>query len=98
MFRYEFVRDLKGELPSAHLQIHAHRSQVGFAMGMAAQRRAARRGSTGRGMTEEAELKRIHFPLGGSRFRPCLEDVLEMLVTEFDIDRTDAWEEALARG
>lgn len=98
LYRYDFVRDLKAVLPSAHLQIHAHRSQMGFAMGMAAQRQAARRGPTGKGMCEQAELKRLHFPLGGARFRPCLEDVLGMLVSEFDIDRAPGWEEVLEEG
>jgi hypothetical protein len=28
------------------------------------------------------ELERLHFPVGGKRFRPCLEDVVEMLIVE----------------
>lgn len=28
----------------------------------------------------------LHFPLGGTRFRPCFEDVLEMLIHEFHLD------------
>ena len=33
-------------------------------------------------------LLTLHFPLGGSRFRPCLEDLLEMLVSELGVDST----------
>lgn len=41
----------------------------------------------------------VHIPVGGSRFRPCLEDVLEMLIKEFGIDHADhGWRTALAEG
>ena len=30
-------------------------------------------------------LGKIHFPVGGWRFRPCLEDVMQMLIDEFDV-------------
>ncbi|NMO88209.1 hypothetical protein [Actinomycetospora sp. TBRC 11914] len=33
-------------------------------------------------------MSELHLPLGGPRFRPCLEDVLEMLVNEFGVECT----------
>lgn len=43
-------------------------------------------------------MHELHFPLGGHRFRPCLEDVLQMLVEEFGIDTADGALDALAAG
>jgi len=40
----------------------------------------------------------LHYPLGGERFRPCLEDFLEGMIHEFGIDAEEGWEEALASG
>ena len=37
----------------------------------------------------------LHFPLGGNLFRPGIEDVLEMLISEFGIDTTNNWKEYL---
>jgi hypothetical protein len=43
-------------------------------------------------------MRELHFPVGGPRFRPCLEDVLELLVVEFGVDCSDEGREALRRG
>jgi hypothetical protein len=43
-------------------------------------------------------MQDVHFPVGGPRFRPCLEDVLEMLIDEFGIDNAKESSNALARG
>lgn len=40
----------------------------------------------------------LHLPLGGPQFRPALEDVLEMLVVEFAIDRSPEWRASLREG
>jgi hypothetical protein len=40
----------------------------------------------------------LHFPVGGSRFRPSLEDVLDMLVRELGVDHQPEWRDALAAG
>jgi hypothetical protein len=39
-----------------------------------------------------------HFPLGGPRFRPCLEDILEMFAVELRVDCSAEGREALRRG
>ena len=41
-------------------------------------------------------LHMIHFPLGGARFRPCLEDVIELVIHEFGVDAQPGWEECVA--
>lgn len=39
----------------------------------------------------------LHFLVGGSRFRPGLEDILDMLVRELGVDHEE-WREALVSG
>jgi hypothetical protein len=56
--------------------------------------RPKKRWSTG----ETPRLAAFHFPLGGHRFRPCIEDVLQALIAEFDIDTVPGWESALRQG
>src|SRR5262249_4739271 len=43
-------------------------------------------------------LSVFHFPLGGHRFRPCLEDVLHALILEFGVDRQPGWKAAIEEG
>ena len=40
----------------------------------------------------------LHIPTGGSRFRPTLEDVLEMLIRDFKIDVLQTWKLGLSEG
>lgn len=83
LFRYEYVRSLSANLPSAHIQFHGIHPELEQAMkdcGDSTGRAKARR----RGL-KEARLTALHFPVGGPRFRPALEDVLEMLIEEFGV-------------
>jgi hypothetical protein len=97
LFRYEFDRAAYETVPTAHLQIHAHRDAFTWVM-----TRAGRRSKRARARAAETQktpsMHEIHFPLGGRRFRPALEDVLQMLVEEFGIDAVDDWRELLADG
>jgi hypothetical protein len=43
-------------------------------------------------------LAQLHFPVGGHRFRPCLEDVLQMLIFEFGLDTQPSWLTAVEKG
>lgn len=40
-------------------------------------------------------MEEVHFPVGGSRFRPTLEDVLQLLIEEFGVTAKDHWQVAL---
>lgn len=56
-------------------------------------------GSAAASDLESAETtRRIHLPTGGHRFRPALEDVLTMLVTDFAVEPRPGWERRLAEG
>ncbi len=83
LFRYEYDRDKVPTLPAAHIQFHGTHDGLEKAMaecGDSTYRAKARK----RGR-KQVRLEDLHFPVGGSRFRPTLEDVLEMLIEEFGV-------------
>ncbi|WFE51556.1 hypothetical protein [Micromonospora sp. WMMD1155] len=43
-------------------------------------------------------MAKFHFPLGGHRFRPCVEDVLQAVVEEFCVDAVEGWRSAVGEG
>lgn len=96
LFRYEYDRDAVDDMPAAHIQLHAHRDAFAHVMSKAgiSTARGKRRATLG----ELPRIADLHFPVGGHRFRPCIEDVLEMLVTEFGVDSTVSGRRALRDG
>ena len=40
---------------------------------------------------EAARMSRIHFPTGGHRFRPTIEDILQMIEEEFGAKPDPTW-------
>lgn len=83
LFRYEYERSISPTLPAAHIQFHGQHSELEQAMsdcGDSTQR--AKRRKNGK---KPALLSALHFPVGGTRFRPALEDVMEMLIEEFGV-------------
>src|SRR5690606_38919905 len=87
-----------GKVPSAHLNVHAHRDEMVHAMVMAARQHRGRSREGALDRRQTTHMAAIHFPLGGHRFRPSLEDVLEGGVREFGADTRRGWEQAIARG
>lgn len=79
--RFDYVRDRAWA--SAHVQLHAESSAVGFLR--------AHAGKT-------AETWRLHLPVGGRRFRPALEDVIEFAIAEFNIHRKDGSRQRIEEG
>ncbi len=95
LMRFEYVRDYRNA-PVAHAHVHAPRAAFDYLMDNAgtATRRARQRGKR----DDLAPIQDLHFPLGGHRFRPCLEDILETLIDEFGVDHELGAMEALADG
>jgi len=85
IWRVDYYRD-SGWKPTSYLHVHGHRDEAVFLMLAGSRQRAQRRMARGPGTTGLADL---HFPMGGERFRPCLEDTLEMLICEFGVDHRD---------
>lgn len=95
LFSFEYDRRTHS-VPVAHIQVHAHRDALSHVLaraGSGTQRARRRADSTG-----IPALSQLHFPVGGHRFRPCLEDVLEMLIDEFGIDDAGDAKAALREG
>lgn len=100
LFRYEFVDGMVSRLPSAHLHVHAHRDEMLYQMFRSERARKAR--TRAKQVLEPKHkpprLSTIHFPMGGTRMRPALEDVLQTLIEEFCVDHAPKAVEALEAG
>lgn len=88
LVRLDYRSDMRSA-PSAHWQIHAERGS--FTHLLAHSHRHGR-------VNRPHDLSSLHFPVGGERFRPCLEDVLQFLVQECGVDHHDTWEAAVSAG
>ncbi|MFI1314462.1 hypothetical protein ACH4TS_30670 [Streptomyces albidoflavus] len=88
LLRYEYVRKSRNP-PGAHLQVHAHRDELAYLLRLAERKQSTPSGKFRRGKLPR--ISEIHFPVGGHRFRPGLEDVLLLLEREFAIDVQPGW-------
>jgi hypothetical protein len=92
VFRYEYELSKEGSNhPAAHVQFHGEHPDLAEVM-----KAAGRKRTRSSGIGAEPNITDLHFPVGGSRFRPCLEDVLEMLIREFSIDPLPDLDTAIA--
>lgn len=83
--RYDYNRDpvlAKNDLPypPAHVHVHGEHGPVDQLAEAAAVHR---------------KLSDFHWPVGGKRFRPSLEDLVEFLIVEDLADKHDGWQEAI---
>ncbi|WP_225755447.1 hypothetical protein [Actinotalea sp. Marseille-Q4924] len=97
LFRYDFIES-DGKVPGAHLNVHGHRDEMVFALTSAGRRLRGRARSATVSRGRVPRLASFHFPLGGPRFRPSLEDVVEIVVREFGLDTNPGWERAVQTG
>ena len=78
---YDFVRDPPNEFPEAYIHVHGQSEAL---------IRMLRAG--GRDKSKPADL---HLPVGGRRFRPCLEDIIEFCILERLVKPRGSWQKAL---
>ena len=79
---FDYERDKTGGYPEAHLQVPGQSEALAGMSSHPAKR----------------SLERLHFPVGGRRFRPILEDVIEFLIVEqLAKPRDEAWKDILNR-
>lgn len=98
LFRVEYVRSQNQDLPSSHVHVHAHRDEFTHLLGFAAKLDAENSRQVKRYLSGTTTLSQFHFPTGGHRFRPCLEDLLEVLRVEFALDvQTGPWRDHLRK-
>lgn len=93
---YDYVRGARSNTPAAHINVYASNDEATKAMlacGSKRQGRNRRRDFIDKGIFPT--FSSLHFPVGGDRMRPGLEDVLQMACTEFGIDARDDWLDAV---
>ncbi len=78
---YDYTRDPLNEYPEAHLHLHGEAVAV-------------------QDMLERCDRSKdkpddLHFPVGGRRFRPCLEDLIEFCILERLVTPRPDWERVL---
>ncbi|MBX3311066.1 MAG: hypothetical protein KF739_11630 [Cryobacterium sp.] len=89
-----FHLDYKAEMhsaPKAHWQFHAERGSLTHLLTLAQKHRP-------KTVKNPHTLSRLHFPVGGERFRPCIEDVIQFLIEECGVDREKGWEKSVVAG
>lgn len=97
-FHYDYLVDAS-QVPAAHINVHAHRDDLIAALVLGGRSGAAK--NRRRDFVNRGRLPRVgsfHFPVGGPRFRPGLEDVLEVAVDEFGLDHRETYRTALQKG
>ncbi len=84
VLRVDFLRDMH-KVPAAHIQVHAHRGALSHLLSQA-------------GHKTPHDMSSLHIPVGGARFRPCLEDFVQFLIAECGFDSMDGWEKCVRDG
>lgn len=80
VFHYDYDREPEGEYPEAHVQV------VGESVPLA---------ELNSRVDVEKRLGDLHFPVGGRRYRPSLEDLIEFLVVEGYVRSREGWRHVL---
>ncbi|AYY11516.1 hypothetical protein EF847_01040 [Actinobacteria bacterium YIM 96077] len=78
---YDYERG-KDTYPEAHLQVY------GTSPALKSMTKAS-------GVRRVAGLEKLHFPVGGRRYRPTLEDIVEFLIVEKFATGRDGWEQVV---
>lgn len=84
VIRFDYLRQPKS-VPAAHVQVHAHRGALTHLLSQA-------------GHSKPHDMGSLHIPVGGARFRPCLEDVLHFLIGDCGFDGLPTWSDAVFAG
>jgi hypothetical protein len=79
---FDYERD-KEQYTSAHVQVH----------GTSPALKALKRDPD-----KKRPLDKLHIPVGGRRFRPSIEDIIEFLIVERIADAHDGWEQRIEDG
>lgn len=84
VLRIDYRRDMYSA-PAAHVQVHAHRGALSHLLSRA-------------GHPHPHDMSALHIPIGGARFRPCLEDFIQFLIAECRFDSLDGWQDCVREG
>ena len=84
IIRWEYDRDARSK-PSSHVQVTAHRGALTHILSQL-------------GHTTPHLIESLHLPMGGDRFRPCLEDVIEFLIRDCGFSGGEDWRRVVRDG
>lgn len=90
LFRMDYRADMQSA-PIAHWQFHAERGAITHLLSMAQSHRP-------KSVEAPHMLSRLHFPVGGERFRPCIEDLIHFVINECGVDAVSGWEKTIEAG
>ncbi|MHB1783614.1 MAG: hypothetical protein ACYCTE_13200 [Acidimicrobiales bacterium] len=82
MLHYDYEREPAHNYPPAHVQVNGTAEDLSTL----SQRRSGKR----------KDLKDFHLPVGGRRYRPTIEDVVEFIVAEDLADARAGWRDAVS--
>lgn len=76
--------------PVSHWQFHGERGSLSFIL--------ARTRRSGKAENIPMSLSALHFPTGGRRFRPGIEDFIQFLIRDCGFDSNPSWQSAVEDG
>lgn len=82
----DYIREPANRFPGCHLHVYGERSDMDAIYIPDPSDPESRRSRT---------LRDLHLPVGGRRFRPTLEDLIEFMVTERMVIPHDGWEDVV---
>lgn len=84
IIRWDYDREARNK-PSSHVQMTAHRGALSHLLSR---------------LDHETphSVESLHMPMGGDRFRPCLEDIVEFLIRDCGFKGGADWRESLRAG
>ena len=84
IIRWDYERKAHSK-PTAHIQVHGHRGALSHLLSQA-------------GHASPHSMESLHIPVGGARFRPCLEDVVEFIISDCQFDAKPGWQTVVTAG
>jgi hypothetical protein len=85
---WDYERNPVNEYPVAHIQVNGESDYFS---------RLTERASSCGLPSPERPLRDFHLPVGGRRYRPTLEDVVEFLIVEHLVDARDGWQNVIGQ-
>jgi hypothetical protein len=84
IIRWDFDRAARSK-PNSHVQITAHRGALSHLLSQLDHK-------------TPHSIESLHVPMGGERFRPCLEDIVEFLIRDCGFRGKDDWKAVVREG
>lgn len=84
IIRWDYDREPNNK-PRSHVQVAAHRGALSHILSRL-------------GHKAPHTIESLHLPMGGERFRPCLEDVIEFLIRDCGFQGGPNWKQTIRDG